>query len=421
MDRSHRVVPLVAAGFAISFMLVGGGINTAGVFLSAVALDTGWPRSVLSLALSVGAVVAAVSMPVVGTAVDRVGVRMPVAVGAGLIACGYGITASMGEPWHFIAANVFLGAGFGASALLPMTLAISILVPDRKALALGVAATGSSAGAFVMAPAVQVAIEHLGWRGAYVAMGVLAVAVPIVLVLSVLPRGRLPSPAAPDGAAMAGPSAAPAETPRLAALLLAGVMVLPGLVTFGLAVHLVPHLVASGLDQRAAAMTLGSAIGLSALGKLAGGWVADRIGLLATLRGALTCGVASIALLIAPPSVALLASFALLYGLYIGTTVAVIPAIALGILGAARFGSLFGLLQLTAMLAGAVGPIATGAVFDATGSYRNAILGWIIAMTAALGVSLLMRGVPAAPTDLAPAPTPAGGTDAAAASKPVSS
>jgi hypothetical protein len=60
-------------------------------------------------------------------------------------------------------------------------------------------------------------------------------------------------------------------------------------------------------------------------------------------------------------------------------------------------------------------------VFDTTGSYRNAILGWIIAMTAALGVSLLMRGVPAAPTDLALAPPPAGETDAVAASKPASS
>jgi hypothetical protein len=73
------------------------------------------------------------------------------------------------------------------------------------------------------------------------------------------------------------------------------------------------------------------------------------------------------------------------------------------------------------MLAGAVGPIAAGAVFDATGSYRNAILGWIMAMTAALGVAFVMRGVrTAVPVDFVPSESRAGGQDAAEAPKPAS-
>lgn len=375
-------------------MLVGGGINTAGVFLNGIALDTGWRRSLLSLAVSVGAVVAALSMPVVGAAVDRLGVRVPMAVGTALLACGYAITSSMREPWHFVVGNVFLGAGFGACALLPMTLAISLLVEEHKALALGIAATGSSAGAFTMAPAVQISIERFGWRGAYVLMGAFVVAVPLVLLLAVLPRGRLPRDGAAAQREAAETPAFPAPRARLASLALVGVMVLPGLVTFGLAVHLVPHLVASGLAQRAAATTLGAALGLSALGKLAGGWLADRVGLLATLRGALACGVVAVSLLMEPISTPRLAAFALLYGLYVGTTVAVIPPIALEVLGAARFGSLFGTLQLASMLAGAAGPVATGAVFDATGSYRGAIVGWVAAMSSALVVAFLLRADP---------------------------
>jgi len=421
VETRHRVVPLVAAGFAISFVLVGGGINTAGVFLSGIALDTGWLRSTLSLAVSVGAVVAALSMPAVGAAVDRFGVRVPMAAGTLLLAGGYALCASMAEPWQFVAANVLLGAGFGASALLPMTLAISMLVPERKAFALGIAATGSSAGALVMAPAVQLAIERFGWRGAYVGMGALVVAMPLVLLVAVLPRGRLPRPRDEKRCEGHGAQAAPAAVAaRSAWLPLAGVMVLPGLVTFGLAVHLVPHLVASGFPQRAAALTLGAALGLSALGKVAGGWLADRIGLVPTLRGALACGAVAVALLAAPASGGVLAGFALLYGLYLGTTVAVIPPIALELLGAARFGSLFGVLQLVAMLAGAVGPVATGAVFDATGSYHDAILAWVAALGAALGVAfaLRVRSAPAAPAREA---TPTGDSDPAAAPRPASS
>jgi len=441
MESRHGTVPLVAAGFVISFVAVGGGINTAGIFLSGIALDTGWLRSSLSLAVSVGAVVAALSMPAVGAAVDRFGVRVPMAAGTLLLAGGYALCASMLAPWQFVAANVLLGAGFGATALLPMTLAISLLVPERKALALGIAAAGSSAGALVMAPAVQLAIERFGWRGAYVGMGVLVFAIPLALVLLVLPRGRLPRsqdvPRSQDAGGAAGSgepgvraeSVAPADeaAPGVALagrawLPLVGVMVLPGLVTFGLAVHLVPHLVASGLAQRAAAVTLGAALGLSALGKVAGGWLADRIGLLPTLRGALACGALAVTLLVLPPTTAVLSGFALLYGLYLGTTVAVIPPIALEVLGAARFGSLFGVLQLVGMLAGAIGPVATGAVFDVTGSYRNAILAWIVALGAALVVAFALRaGVRAAPRAPVREATPTVAPDPEAAPRPTSS
>lgn len=386
-----RPVLLVAAGFAISFLLIGGGINTAGVFLNAIGPDTGWSRSVLSLAVSIGAVVAALSMPLVGAAVDRFGVRPPMALGLLLLAGGYAITASMRESWHFVAANLLLGAGFAASGLLPMTVAIAFHVRERTALALGIAASGSSAGAFVMAPGVQLAIERLGWRGAYVALALLVVGVPLLL-LAWLPRGPLagasrlltPSPngVGRETGAAAGPG-------RLAPLV--GLMVLPGLATFALALHLVPLLVEEGLAERRAAATLGAALGLSALGKLLGGLAADRFGPLAAIRVALACGTLAIALLAFPPTLAVLGGFAALYGLFVGTEVAAIPALALERLGPERFGRRFGALQLLALLAGAVGPVATGLIFDATGRYTLASTLWGVAIAAALVLALAMR------------------------------
>jgi MFS family permease len=396
---------LVVAGFAVSFVMIGGGINTVGVLLNAIAAETHWARSALSLAVGVGAVVAALATPAVGVAVDRVGVRAPMLAGAALLALGFALCVRMQTPWHFVAANLFLGAGFAAGALFPITLAITLRAGERAALAIGIAAAGSSLGSFALMPALQALVDAVGWRATYVAMGCAVVATPLPLVAFVLPRGRLapggrgPEAARPPSGPPARGRAAPitrAELRRPGVRPLAAILVLPGLVTFAVSVHLVPYLTGQGLSGRLAAATLGSAVGFSVIGKIAGGFVADRIGALPTLRAALALGVAALACLPAVKAPALLGAFVLCYGAYLGTSVSVTPVLARAVLGEARFGSQYGALQLGAMLAAAAGPVAAGALYDATGGYEEALALWIAAMAAALAVALRMRVEPAA-------------------------
>ena len=390
----HSALPLVTAGFVISFVLVGGGIDTVSVFLNALAGATGWSRSSLSLAVSIGAVSAALSTPLVGAGIDRFGVRVPMTVGVILLAVGFAILIGMQAAWHFAVANIFLGAGFAACALLPVTVAVTVLVPERTAFALGVVAAGSSAGALVLAPTYQKLIESIGWRAAYGIGGTAVVLIPLPFILFALPRGRLTAHRPPSHTHSDGPSLR--QGLRKAGVLpLAGMMTLPGLAGFGLSVHLVPYLVGLGLAGTTAAAALGATIGISAIGKIAGGFIADRYGTLPTIRLALVVWTAALVLLAYAAALPLLVSFVLLYGLALGTQVAIIPAIALDVLGSTRFGALFGTLQLASMLASAVGPIASGLLFDATGRYGGALALWIAAMCAAAAIAFRMPAVPA--------------------------
>jgi len=371
-------------------VVIGGGIDTVGIFINAIAQATDWARSGLSAGVAVGAVVAALATPAVGVAIDRYGVRAPMLAGVVLLAAGFGVLVAMQAPWHFIAANVFLGAGFAACALLPITVAITVLVRDRTALALGIAATGSSVGTLVLAPTIQAIVEALGWRGTYVVLGVCVVLTPLPFVALVLPGGRLDRRDAPGRPTPALPSAAELVGPGLRGLV--ALMVLPGLVTFAMSVHLVPYLASNGFTGSTAALALGATIGVSAIGKIAGGWLADRFGSLRMMRVALLLATAALALLPAAGTTgATLAGFVALYGVALGTYVAVTPALAHEILGEDRFGTLFGVLQLIAMLAAAVGPVAAGAIFDATGGYGQAMGLWVGAMFCALLVALGMR------------------------------
>jgi MFS family permease len=325
----------------------------------------------------------------VGIAVDRYGVRVPMLWGVGLLATGFAIVVAMQAPWHFVVANVFLGMGFAGCALLPLTIAITLRVRDRTALALGIAGTGASAGALALAPAAHAAIEALGWRGTYMVMGTLLVLTPLPCLAFALPRGRLERHTEAERPKPALPSLRELGRPGLRGLM--ALMVLPGLATFAIAVHLVPYLTDSGFSGATAAFALGATIGVSAVGKIAGGWLADRFGTLPIMRTALFLGALSLTLLPAAATSAYLAGFVALYGIALGTYAAVIPALAMETLGGDRFGTLFGLLQLVAMLAAAAGPVTAGVLFDATGHYDEAMGIWIAALSAALLVALVMR------------------------------
>ena len=394
-DSIRAALPSVIAGFAISFVVVGGGIDTVSVFLNAITRATDWSRSALSAGVSVGAVMAALSTPVVGMLVDRHGVRVPMTLGVALLAVGFLILVGMQEPWHFVAANLALGPGFAACALLPITVAVTVRIPDRTALALGIIAAGSSAGALTLAPAMQAITEAFGWRSAYVALGAAVVLTPLPCLLFALPRGRL-RPTAPARPERGTELRLTQELRQPGVAPLAAVMILPGVVSFSISVHLVPYLAGLGHPGAVAATALGATIGISATGKIGGGFAGDHFGPLATLRYALLLDVAALVLLQYAAGAAALSAFVVAYGLALGAQIAVIPAIAVTVLNAERFGTLFGILQLTAMLASAIGPISTGVIYDKTGQYSAAIVVWVVAMAAAAAIAWGMRAaVPA--------------------------
>lgn len=387
---AHR--RLVGAAFAVSFVLVGGVLDTLGVFLHALAQAESWPSSTLSLGVSAGALAGALATPAVGAAVDRSGARIPMLMGTALLAAGFAVLLVMRSPWHFVAANLLLGPGLTATALLPLTVVIAVRMPERTATALGVAGTGSSLGALACAPAAQLAIESLGWRGAYALFGGIAVAAPLVAVFAAVPPGRLANPEAP-------------RTPRPGLRALArrdgirplfALMVLPALTTFAVSVHLVPLLAASGLSDRLAATALGATIGVSAAGKVAGGWLADALGRLLVVRLALGTLAAGVCLLLLAPQPACVGLFVLGYGIALGAHGAALPALAREVLGERDFGAALGALQLTATLAAGLGPVLAGALAESPLGFPAAIAFWAAVLLTALGATTAIRPAAAA-------------------------
>ncbi len=394
----RAALPLLVAGFIIEFFVIGGGIDTVSVFLNALSKANDWPHSTLSAGIGVGVLAAGLATPGVGLLTDRFGVRVPLVAGAALLAAGFGVVSWMTEAWHFVIANLLLGPGFAGAGMLAITVAVAHSVPTRTALAVGIVATGSSVGALVLAPLVQAVIEASDWRTAYYVLGAAVVAAPL-LCLPALPRGRLvkaslPGPGlAASGVVTPPPVEAPfdlrKELRRPGIVPLALLLIAPGIVNFGLQVHLVPLLASEGHGPGVAAAALGGAIGIAALGKVMGGFVGDRFGTLPTLRAAFLAQLVALAILFYGDSPLALWIFVTIHGLALGTEIAVTPVIAIRILGTSRFGTLYGLLQLAATVVMGLAPIVPGVLFDRSGSYQGTLVFWVATM--AVGTAVLFR------------------------------
>jgi MFS family permease len=125
------------------------------------------------------------------------------------------------------------------------------------------------------------------------------------------------------------------------------------------------------------------------VGKAGWGALSDRVGRELTYTLAFGCVAASVPLLALAgvyPRTVLPYGYAVLIGIGYAVTAPLTPAIASDLFGGPRFPRIFGLLQVTNSLGGAIGAWIAGVIFDLTASYARAL-------TIAAGMALLAPGL----------------------------
>ena len=151
---------------------------TSGVFLKPIAADMHWQRSTVSFALSLATFLSALATPILGRMMDRWGIRAVSLPGLPVFAASLGMLAlSPGSPAGFIILAALAGVASTVQAPLPYAKAISAWFDDRRGLALGIAMAGVGLGAIIVPQIARALIELVGWRGAYVGLGALTLAV----------------------------------------------------------------------------------------------------------------------------------------------------------------------------------------------------------------------------------------------------
>ncbi len=383
---AQHTVTLVAAAVAM-FLL--GAIYAYGVLLPALMATFAWTRTTAALPHAVLLFVYAVGMALGGALQDRTSPTGGVIFGGLLFGGGLLLAGTAaGLPGLIIGYGVVAGIGFGFCYVACVTAAMRSF-PGQRGLAAGAVVGAFGLGAFAWAPLAQAGLPALGWDGVLRSFGGLCFVLLPLLGLAI----RAPHPAhaahAQRGYTLRGALHSPAFWILFAAYTLVTAV---GLL---LLAHLVSYALAVGLTPTAAAWLLSASAVGSGLGRVAMGWLSDRVGRLPCLIGASIAEAAFLIALVALTGPAALLLLSVATGFAFGTWLTLYGPTATDLFGMRSAGAIYGALYLSYGIGGLLGPTLGGAIADASGSYRPVFLA--AAGVVMLGALLFITAMQVAP------------------------
>jgi len=378
---------------AVAFVTMALGVNARtafSLFYPPILDEYGWDRGLTAGAFSFGFMVSAVLSPTLGRLMDRAGPRVVMELGVISMAAGLLLAPLTSEPWHIYATlGLLVGAGSVALGYTGQSLFLPNWFVRRRGLAMSIAFSGVGIGSIVMLPLLQAQIERTDWRTASWTLG-LIVAVVLVPLNLLLRRRPQELGLSPDGDPMvANPAAAAranvvdhawvsvewtlARAIRTARFWWLALGYFGGLFAwYSVQVHQTKYLLEVGFDTHDAAWALGAVSLAGVPGQIALGHLSDRIGREPVWAlGTLGFLVSYVALLMLQdgPSMPLLYLMVLAQGVLGYGLTSVVGAIPSEIFEGPHYGAIFGSIMVAAIGGGAIGPWATGALHDMTGSY----------------------------------------------------
>lgn len=390
---------IVVAGALIVLMLGYGSLYSFGAFFPDLSRDFHANRADTSLVFAVAACITLSLGALSGPVADRFGPRVTVGFGTVLCAGGLWFAGSAHGLGQIQAAYVALGVGIGC-LYVPSIGAVQRWFVRRRAFASGIAVSGIGIGTLVLPPLAAFLIESHGWRAAYrvFALAMLAAGLIGVLCIEHSPERRAaragdPGPAVDASGATLGQALRARPFWLLYAASFAS--------SFGLFipfVHLAPYAVDHGLG-RTFGVTLVGLIGVgSVCGRLLLGSTADRMGRRTSLAATFVAMTLTILLWLGGPHPVLLIAFALIFGVFYGGFVALMPSVVMDYFGGRNVSAIIGALYTSAGVGTLFGPTFAGYAFDVTGSYTAPILGAALANALAAACVFFMADPHLAPT-----------------------
>jgi len=404
----NRWLPVVG-GILMNLAL--GSLYGWSVFVPPLEKEFGWTRAETSWVYTIAIVCFALTFIAAGRIQDLKGPRICALLGAVFVSGGFvlaSFTTSLLMLYIFFGVVVGVGNGFGYATPIPVG---SKWFPDRRGLVVGLMVGGYGGGSAIFGTLANWwLIPGVGWRTTFLVLG--AVFFVMTMVGTALLKNPPPGYRPPNWQPAQGAATARADlttrqmlaTPTFYALWVAYCLgTTAGQMTIS---QLVPFAVSAGLGATVATVALIVTASGNAAGRILSGWLSDAIGRVPTLKTmVLLSALAMPALFVWREQVVLF--YALVFAVYwcYGTQLSVFASTTADFYGTKNLGLNYGVLFTAWGVAGIVGPIIGGYVFDAFGNYQYAFFTASVLSLIALGSLFLAKkpeGAPAYVTASAP-------------------
>lgn len=380
-SRHWTLVLAACVGFSFMSLMT----PAAGVFMQPVGKEFGWNRTELSMGIALSALVAIILAPFIGVLIDRWGARklaLPGIVLTGLSIATFSLATSSFALW------LALWVMWGMCSLLVLSTvwaaAVASVFREGRGLALGITMAGTAVSTVIAPPLANWLIGSVGWRLAFVWIGLGWGAVAFVLAYFFLfDAANQPGARSRKDLAEAEEGLSLSEARRSSALwrvALATFLILT--ITIAVVVHQFPIIVEAGIDETWAAwlVSLSGAAGI--VGKLVTGVLIDRFH--ARWIGGVTLASTAVAFPLMIPGIAtplLVVIGVIIAGYAAGTKIQLCGYLTARYAGMKHYGTIFGLMTSAISMSSFVGPLLAGKLRDMSGSYAPfLILGAVVSL-----------------------------------------
>lgn len=357
---------LVVLGSFLIHLVVLGNVYAFGVLYPVLveAFDSSLGSTAWIGSIAFGITTGAASLT--GAWADKYGNQKVALAGGVLMALAYFLSSTATELWHlFFTHGVMAGFGYSMSFVAAVSV-VSQWFSSRRALAVGMAVSGSGMGQFAVSLVSGYLFDSLGWRTAlqYLAlMNLAGVSLGALLI-----RRRLPT-----FQRQRNESSLVYFANRSFRLLYAGVLL--GSLGFNMQfVHIAQYALVHGLSY-AQATLLVAAMGVgSAAGRVGVGFLADRFGVLAMFRSSFVLSAVATFCWIACTTFPTLLLFSLCFGICGGGIISLMPSVTALLFGLEQQGNALGLMFTSTACGGLLSSPIAGFIFDRYGVYYPSIV-----------------------------------------------
>jgi len=403
---------VIAASAFLIYLLLAGAYYGLSVLAPVMAVELGWSAAAFGAAFSVFAVVSGFCAPLAGAFVVRFGTRLAIMGGSVLVAASLALLSTTTGIWQFYAFVVVLGLGMALGAILPIQQLVGNWFVLRRSLFLGLVLSGAGLGGLVITSLAAGLVSVLGsWRTTWLVLAGVMLLPSLLALLFIRNRpeelgqkvdGAGQEPDLEADAEAQGPAGRVYhtthqwETKAAIGTRAFWLLALSSGVMFFLLQATTAHQVAylageAGLELAVAASALGLIAGSSIIGRLASGWLGDRVEPRYVMAGLSLLMGLSLVVLLTGQGLPSLYLYVVLFGVGYGGMIVLQPAIMLNYFGSKRYAAIMGISMPVGTVLGALSPLLVGGIKDASGSYLPAFVLMIGAAVAGALCAFLAR------------------------------
>lgn len=396
--RSHRGSVNPWWYVVTAFVMLIAGINTLNILFNvlgpSLTAEFGWNRLQISSGLSIFTVFTGISLLSLGLLIDRFGVRSvatPMVLVFGLAIASIAFVPASLAALYFLCALSGLGAGAATAAVHSMV--VTAWFRSKRGVALGIVNVGIGLCGTLMPFVVGGLAKEVGWRGAFIAAGLLSAALPALNYAFFV---RMPADweqerrAARRQGRVAGVPLRVIASTRQFWLICVSIFLVSG-GTYGILSQIVAITTDRGIDKSVALTVLSAVSFSSILSRFVVGYLLDRLfapWLTAAIFVLCGAGVAGLSL---TSSVPLLYLSAVLIGLGLGSEGDIAAYVVSRYVPKQSYARVFGIVMFLFAQGGALGVFLLGYSFTKLGAYDTAICA-IVTMVGVAAAAMLFIG-----------------------------